>query len=196
MPQVASKSGYAKPFPLPLSCSYLLGEIQQLSDSSQQLMAGQGGGGCRQSGSRRRSRKHLTQAGTEQWHGYSFSQNCHQLTSSPLPQQQSGGIWAWLHIKLSAHHYPNTSNSSCWWWDHGCLPSKGVIPTFVLQLYSTLLAVSWCSLSVMAVRSSPTTHQVRFTSSYLPTPHTWILTILLHIRRQFTASFCCPAEFK
>lgn len=115
MPQVASKSGYAKPFPLPLSCSYLLGEIQQLSDSSQQLMAGQGGGGCRQSGSRRRSRKHLTQAGTEQWHGYSFSQNCHQLTSSPLPQQQSGGIWAWLHIKLSAHHYPNTSNSSCWW---------------------------------------------------------------------------------
>lgn len=74
-----------------------------------------------------------------------------------------------LRTKPSAHHHPTSCNSSCWWWDQQCLPSLGLTPAFLLQSY--LLAVCWCSFTLLAIRSSPTTHKVNLL--YLVPPNTW-----------------------
>lgn len=171
MPQITLKSWYAKPLPLPLRCSNLLGEIQQLLDGSQHRFTAIYGRMRRRRGlsavevAMPRSRKQLPRLALSRGMGANMSPLAKIAISLLLPLFLSGGVvgrwagtWGWLRMKPTAHHHAGTSNSSCWWWDQGCLPSMGLTLAFVVQSY--LLAASWCSFTLVAMGSSPTTHRV------------------------------------
>lgn len=158
--------------------------------------AGQGGGG----GSRQRKwQRWGAESNYPGWHwarGTSRSPPAKITTSSLLPPSLGSrevghwaGTWRWLRMKLSAHHHPGTSNSSCWCWDQGCWLSIHGLDT------SFCVAVFRCSFLLVAMGRSPTTLKLSFLSSYLPTAHIHIFPICLHIKRHFTTSLCYPAEF-
>lgn len=134
---------------------------------SQQFMAGWGGGGgCLQW-------KWQCQGAESSYPGWHWA-GAWALTCLLWPKLPSAYCFAfssaveWWDAGLGhgagsgwsppAHHHPGTSNSSCWWWDQGCLPSRGLTLAFVVQSY--LLAASWCSFTLVAMGTSPTTHKV------------------------------------